>query len=153
VEEHDIDVAERIQLAPPVSAERDDRERGRRTTSIANCGPDRCVENVLEKDVDQLDAQRANVAAAATVLVPQSETMLLDSEEFFIEWQRIRRPHRPRGRKLALGMSENFSEMAGSGHVGFSIFDWRFSIEPWRELRRSIEIRNSKFENCHSSIA
>jgi hypothetical protein len=56
----------------------------------------------------------------------QAETMLLDPEELFIERQRIRRPHRPRGRKLALGMSENFSEMAGSGHQW--IFDFRLAI-------------------------
>jgi hypothetical protein len=48
----------------------------------------------------------------------QAETMLLDPEELFIEGQRIRRPHRSGRGKLALGMSENFSEMAGSGHGG-----------------------------------
>jgi len=35
----------------------------------------------------------------------------------------------------------------------FSIFEWRFSIEVWREVRRAIEIRKSKFENRYSSIA
>jgi hypothetical protein len=70
VEEHDIDVAERIQLAPPVPSERDDREWGRGVTPIANGGGNGCVENVLEKDIDELGAKDANLAAAATVLVP-----------------------------------------------------------------------------------
>jgi hypothetical protein len=153
VEKHDVDVAEWIQLAPPVPSERDDRKRGRGATPIAKGGADRRVENVLEKDIDQVDAQGANLATASTVLVPQAETMLLDPEEFFVKRQGIDGPHRARRRQLALGMSQNFSEMTGSGHVGFSIFDWRFSNEPWRQVRRSIEIRNSKFENCQSSIA
>jgi hypothetical protein len=130
VEEHDIDVAERIQLTPPVSPECDDRERRRGAALVASSGADRCVENVLEKDVDQLDAQGANLAAATTVLVPQAETMFLDPKEFFVKRQRIDRPHRSRRGELALGMSQNFSEMTGSGHLHFGFSILEFGLGP-----------------------
>jgi hypothetical protein len=118
VKEHDVDIAEGIELPPPIPAQGNDGERRRVPPSVVRGRPDRSVENVPEKDVDQLNAQGANLATAAAVLVTQAETMLLNLEEFFVKRQRIRRPHRSRGGKLALGMSENFSKVAGSGHLG-----------------------------------
>jgi hypothetical protein len=105
---------------------------------------------MLQKDVDELDAQRTNFAATAAVLMAQPEPVFLDFQKLLIERQRIRGPHRPGRGELALSMSENFSEMTGRGHRDFrlAIFEWA-----WREFRRSIEIRNSKIENSQSSIA
>ena len=56
VEEHNVDVAEGVKLAPSISAERDDGERGGGRAFAFFRGAHRGVENVLEEDINQLDA-------------------------------------------------------------------------------------------------
>ena len=52
MEEHDVDVAEWIQLAPSVAAERDNRERRRGAAPGARGRTNRRLKNMLEKNVD-----------------------------------------------------------------------------------------------------
>jgi hypothetical protein len=143
MEKHDVHVAERVELAATVTAECDDGERGRGGAFGLLGETHRGVEDVAQKDVDQLNAEGANLAPAPSVLVPQPQPMLLDLEELFVERQRLRRAHRARRGKFTLGVGQDFSEMTRSGHY---IFDFRFSNFDWtwkvRFNRKStIEIR------------
>jgi hypothetical protein len=116
VEEHDVHVAEGIELAATVPAESDNGERGRGNAFCLPGKTGRGVEDVAQQNVDQLDAKRANLPAATAVLVAEPQTMLLDLEELLVERERFRRPHRPRGGKVALSVRQDFSEMTRGGH-------------------------------------
>ena len=77
MQEHDVDVAKRIELAAPVTAERDHRQRSR-GNSAPDRRADRRLENMLQKHVDQFDPQPADFPAAASVLMAQPEPVLFD---------------------------------------------------------------------------
>jgi hypothetical protein len=121
VEEHDVDIAEWIQLSPSISSEGDHGERRWRRAPAFLGETDGGLENVLQQDVDQLDPKGTDLTAASSVLVTEPQSMLLDLEEFFVERERFRRPHRPGGPELTLGMSEDFSEMTRRGHLHFGL--------------------------------
>src|SRR4029434_9349175 len=72
VQKHYIDVAKRIQLAPAVPAERDQRERSLRLPDRVR----RCSKDVAQNHVHEFAAPRADLAAAATGLMFQAEPML-----------------------------------------------------------------------------
>src|ERR1043165_1891876 len=64
MEKHDVDVAKRIQLPSPITAERDHGERNR-CDRAANGGADSRLKNVLQQNIDQLDPKRADFPPAA----------------------------------------------------------------------------------------
>jgi hypothetical protein len=78
VEEHDIDVAEGIQLAPAVTAKRENGQRSRGSTPVPVRKVDGRREDVLQQQVKELDPEQTDFAAAAAILVAQPESMLLD---------------------------------------------------------------------------
>src|SRR5205085_3999710 len=69
VEKHDVDIAERVELAASVTAEREKGERGRGRAAIARRESYRRLEDALHQDIDQFDAEGADLAAAAAVLM------------------------------------------------------------------------------------
>ena len=116
VEEHDVDVAEWIELPASVAAKGNDRERGGERAFAALCKTDGGREDMLEEDVDQFHAKSADFAATSSVLVAEKKAVLLDFQELFIERQRFRRPHRPSRGQLTLGVGQDFPEMSRGGH-------------------------------------
>jgi hypothetical protein len=73
---------------------------------------------LFEKHVHERDAQPANLTATSAILVPEAKAMLLDPEELLINPERFSRPERSRGGQLALSVSQDFSKVAGGGHLG-----------------------------------
>ena len=139
VQEHNVDVAEWIELPASITAESNDGKWGGGHVFFPDAG--RGFENVTQQHVDHFDPERADFPAASTILMAQSEPMLLDFQEPLVERKRICRPHRP-------GL------FRGDEKPAFWILDCGFWIAR-KLLRRLIENRKSKIQNGnrHSSIA
>ena len=116
VEKHDVHVAEGIELAASITAERDHGERGGGDAFGLIGKRDRGIEDVMQEHVDQLDAKRANLPSTPSVLVAEPQTMLLDFQELLVKRQRFRRPHGADRGEFTLRVRQNFSEMTRGGH-------------------------------------
>jgi hypothetical protein len=67
--------------------------------------------NAPEKDVDQVNSSRTDLATTITRLLAQAQTMFLDFQKFAINRKDVGRPARIGGRELALGVCQDFFEM------------------------------------------
>jgi len=115
MQQHHIDIAGRVKLAPPISAEGNERQRtfDEVTGSAYGCGA--CRENMAQENIDKIDPARADFPATAASLVFQAQSMFLDFEELFVNGENFGRPL-PTGRtKLIFGMRENLFQMARHG--------------------------------------
>ena len=94
VEEHHVHVAKGIEFTAAVTTERHHRKRsgGGAFVSLRETRGRR--EDVAQHDVNQLDAERANLPAASAGLMAQAKPVFLDFQEFLVERQSIRRPPR-----------------------------------------------------------
>ena len=89
VEKHDVHVAERIEFAAAVAAERDDGERSGGGTPLFLREAARRRRRCGATDVDQLDAERANFPAASAGLMAQAQPVLLDFQKLLVKRQSI----------------------------------------------------------------
>jgi hypothetical protein len=108
MEKHDIDIAPRVEFTTPVAAERDEADRNdlRPVLLLRRTGDGR--KNMAQNNVDQRRAARADFAAPAARLMPQSQAMIFDLEKLLVERQQMRRRGIDGGPQLALRVFENF---------------------------------------------
>src|SRR3954468_2921780 len=74
MEQHHIDIAKWIQIATSISAKRDQSERRLRSRDRVGRGS----ENMLQDNVNELPAARADFAATAARLMFQSQAVLFE---------------------------------------------------------------------------
>src|ERR1700736_2490772 len=84
VQQHHIDIAGWIELAPPISTERDERQRTFGEFARSAYGGGACRENMAQQNIDKVDAARADFPATAARLMFQAQSMFLDFEELLI---------------------------------------------------------------------
>src|SRR5471030_2033775 len=111
MQEHDVNVARWIQFAPPVAAKGDQSHR-LFLPSFAARRRDRCRENMLQKNVHQLDAELANFTTTTASLMSQTKPVLLDLEEALVKRQDLRRSFRPGRGKLILRVGQELGQVA-----------------------------------------
>jgi hypothetical protein len=87
VQEHDIHVAEGIELTAAVTTERHDRKWSGGGAFVLLREPRRRGENVAQHDINQLDPKRTNFPAASAGLMTQAKAMLLDFQELLVKGQ------------------------------------------------------------------
>jgi hypothetical protein len=115
VQQHYIDIARWVKLAPPVSAERDERQRTfDEVAGSAHSGGAR-GENVSQKNIDKIDPAPADFPATAAGLMFQAQAMFLDFKELFVNRKDFGRALPAGGTKLVLSMRENLFQMARHG--------------------------------------
>jgi hypothetical protein len=115
MQNHDIDITERIEFAPAVSAKSDQRQWNcGLATSPSGSGS--AAENVSQQNVDQFSAPRANFAPTAAGLVFQAQAMLFNVEKFFVKWEDFRWPPGSCGSKTAFSMGQHLFQMSGRSH-------------------------------------
>jgi hypothetical protein len=84
MQQHNVNVAERIELASTVSAKSNKRQ-GHLSLVISGSCCGRCsAKGVSQQDVNQFRSTRANLASASTSLVPQAQPVLFNLQEFFV---------------------------------------------------------------------
>jgi hypothetical protein len=78
VQQHDVNVAERIELPPAIAAESNKRQ-GHLSLAIPTSRCGRCsAKHVSQQNINQFRSTRANLASAPTSLVPQAQTVLFN---------------------------------------------------------------------------
>src|SRR5882724_758851 len=115
MQNHNVDVTERIEFAPAVSAKSDQRQWNCGLATSAS-GSGSAAENVSQQNVDQFSAPCANFAATAAGLVFQAQAMLFNIEKFFVKWQDFRWPPGSCGSKTAFSMGQHLFQMSGRSH-------------------------------------
>ena len=70
MQEHHIDVAERIELAPAISAKSNERQGHLKLAIFASSNGRRSTEGVSQKNIHQFGSVCANLASAAAGQVP-----------------------------------------------------------------------------------
>jgi hypothetical protein len=84
MQQHDVNVAKRIELAPAISAKSNQRQ-GHLSFTISTSRRGRCsAEDVSQQNINQFRSTRANLAPASTSLVPQSQPVLFNLQKFFV---------------------------------------------------------------------
>jgi len=84
VQQHDVNVAERIELPPAITAQSNKRQ-GHLNLTIPKSRCGRCsAEDVSQQDINQFCSTRANLAPASTSLVPQAQPVLFNPQKFFV---------------------------------------------------------------------
>src|SRR4051812_9234472 len=89
MQEHDIDVAERIQFAPAVATDGDNGELGQ-LPGVDDRLRGR-VEQVAQNNVHETGALRADFPPPASAVMLQADAMVLDLEELLVERKPFRR--------------------------------------------------------------
>jgi hypothetical protein len=112
VQQHDIDVAERIQLAAAVSSQRDKSKRGFRCARFLLRRRRRGGEGMLEQDVDQINATRTNLPAAAAGLMFQAQTVFLDLKKLFVNGENFGRTLCAGNGELVFGVGQDLVKMS-----------------------------------------
>src|SRR5262249_56411380 len=108
MQQHDVNVTERIELAPAISAKSNQRQR-HLTFAISASHRGGCsAEDVSQQNINQLRSTRANLASAPTSLVSQAQPVLLDLQKFFIQRENFCGTPRACGREAAFGVRQNF---------------------------------------------
>jgi hypothetical protein len=122
MQQHDVNVTERVELAPAISAESNQRQRNLRPTIFASSRGS-SAENVLQQNIDELSAPRANFAATHAGLVLQTQSMLFNLEKFFVKRENLSRSSASCGRKTIFSVRQNLFEVAGHSHreVGLQV--------------------------------
>jgi hypothetical protein len=84
MQQHNIDIAERIELAPAIATKSNKRQGHLSLTiSTSRCG--RCSpEDVSQQNINQFRSMRANLASASTSVVSQAQAVLLNLQKFFV---------------------------------------------------------------------
>jgi hypothetical protein len=84
MQQHNINVAERIELAPAISA-KSNQSQGHLSLAISTsrCGRS-SAKNVSQQNINQFRSTRANLASASTSLVPQAQPVLFNLQKFFV---------------------------------------------------------------------
>ncbi len=118
MEKHYVHVAEGIEFAATITAERHHGEWSG-GGALVLLGKLRCRrEDVTQHHIDQLDPKRANLPASSSGLMAQAQPVFLDFQELLVKREGFRRLFRARGGKLALRVGQHFFEMTGNGHCG-----------------------------------
>jgi hypothetical protein len=112
MEEHDIDVAEGIQLAAAIAA---DGDEGKVVEIGVLCFCNGAVEEMAEDDIDQAGALAGDLAAAAFGVMGEAEAMVLYLEEALVESEELCGALLALEGELSLGVGENFFAVAGDG--------------------------------------
>src|ERR1043166_5786818 len=121
MQQHDVNVTERIEFAPAISAESDQRERNFGYAISTGSSGRSSTKDVLQQNIDELSAQRANFPAAPTRLVLQTQPMLFNLEEFFVKWENLRRSSASCSRETVFRMRQNLFQMSGRSHRGLGL--------------------------------
>ena len=118
MEEHDVDVAEGIQLAAAVAADGDERERQR--PALPSGRPSMAASSRWRRTMStRLRAFRANLAPAAAAVVLQPDAVVLDLEELLVEREQLRRARAlPWSEELLLGVGEDLFAVGKHGWSG-----------------------------------
>ena len=88
MQEHDIDVAERIELSASVAAQRDQGERAAPCAVLSRAAAvTRRVKTCRNKHIDEFDSPGANFPSASSGLMFQAQPMFFDLEELLVEGQ------------------------------------------------------------------
>ena len=125
MQQHDVNVTERVELAPAISAESNQRQRNLRPAIFASSRGS-SAENVLQQNIDELSAPRANFAAAPAGLVLQTQSMLFNLEKFFVKRESLSRSSASCGRKTIFSVRQNLFEVSGHSHRQFRL---RFNLK------------------------
>jgi hypothetical protein len=122
MQQHDVNVTERIELAPAISAESNQRQPNLRPAIFASSRGS-STKNVLQQNIDELSAPRANFAATPSGLVLQPQPVLFNLEKFFVKRENLRWSSGFRGRKTVCSVRQNLFQMAGHSHreVGLQV--------------------------------
>jgi len=115
VQQHHIDIAGRIELAPSISTERDERQRTFDEIAGPAHGSGARRKNMAQENIDKIDPACADFPATATRLVLQAQAMFLDFEELFVNGENVSGSLPAGGTKLIFGMRENLFQMARHG--------------------------------------
>jgi hypothetical protein len=67
---------------------------------------------MLEQNVDQINATRANLPAASAGLMFQAQTVFLDLKKLFVNGENFGRTLRARNGELVLGVGQDLVEMS-----------------------------------------
>ena len=107
MQEHHVNVAERIEFLAAVSAERDQRERAFCVGAflLGDRGGGR--KYVLQQHIDKIDSPGANLPSTSSGLMLQPQPVFFDGQEFLVERENFSRPTRAGQRQLIFSMSQN----------------------------------------------
>jgi hypothetical protein len=84
MQQHNVNVAKRVELAPAVSAKSNKRQ-GHLSLAISTSRCGRCsTKDVSQQNINQFRSTRANLASASTSLVPQAQPVLFNLQKFFV---------------------------------------------------------------------
>src|SRR5436190_16193723 len=106
MQEHHVDVAERIQFSPAITAQGDERKGRFGFSCLISRGCGGGSKYALQQHIDQIDASGTNFASARSGLMSQSQAMLLDLEKLFVERQSLGWTPRSRRSQLILGVRQ-----------------------------------------------
>ncbi len=87
--EHDVDIAPRRQFAPPVAAQRDERDGGRQRAAVARIGIERAVEKVDEQFIDGFCAIMGDLQAGFASGVPRAQRGRFPFEKLLARGQSV----------------------------------------------------------------
>ena len=112
MQQHDIDIAKRIQLAAAVSTQCNQRQRGLWLPHRAGSSRKKMAQNYI----DQFAAPGANFAATTAGLMFQAEPVLLQLEKFFVARKNFGWPLFSGDRELVFSMGQDFLKMSRGRH-------------------------------------
>jgi hypothetical protein len=146
VQQHDVDVAKRIELAAPVPAEGDQSQlvfgfSARRVDCRRRRG-----EDMPQKDVDEVNAAFADLAAAAAGLMLQAQAVFFYFEKFLVNRQDIGRALHPGRGQLRFRVRQKLLQMSGHGDCRSLIGILQCHRAHHRQFK--IENRKSNLRSC-----
>ncbi len=111
VQEHDIDIAEGVQLAAAIAADGHERDIRQARVHILRLGH-RGLEEMAQNDIHQAGALVGDLAAALARVMLQAEAVVFDLEEALVEGEELRGAFLALAGQLLLRVREHFLAMA-----------------------------------------